>query len=88
MDGDLVFQCSNPAITVYRLLLMEVPDSYYGIVENVCRDLYIQSLKEIPPDIVEAIRQAACRETKEVAKRIFSHYLQSIELDRTQDMIV
>ena len=59
---------------------MEVPDSFYGIVENVCRDLYIQSLKEIPPDIVEAIRQAASRETKEVAKRIFSHYLQSIEL--------
>ena len=67
---------------------MEVPDSFYGVVENVCRDLYIQSLKEIPPDVVEAIRQAASRETKEVAKRIFSHYLQSIELGQKQDMMV
>jgi fumarate hydratase subunit alpha/L(+)-tartrate dehydratase alpha subunit len=67
---------------------MEVPDSFYGLVENVCRDLYIESLKEIPPDVVEAIRRAAQRETLEVAKRIFSHYLQSIELGRSQQMIV
>jgi len=67
---------------------MEVPDSFYQLVENVCRDLYIQSLKEIPPDVVAAIRRAAATETKEVAKRIFSHYIQSIELGRSEDMIV
>src|SRR5258706_15347337 len=67
---------------------MEVPDSFYQLVENVCRDLYIQSLKQIPPDVVAAIRRAAATETKEVAKRIFSHYLQSIELGQTKDMIV
>jgi hypothetical protein len=43
---------------------MEVSETFYSLVENVCRDLYIQALKEIPPDIVEAIRQAAKRETK------------------------
>jgi tartrate/fumarate subfamily iron-sulfur-dependent hydro-lyase alpha chain len=67
---------------------MAVAQNFYELVENVCRDLYIQSLKEIPPDVVEAIRQAAKRETKEVGRRIFSHYLQSIELGRTQNMIV
>src|SRR5258708_35310970 len=67
---------------------MEVPDIFYALVENACRDLYIQSLKEIPPDVVQAIRQAASRETKEVAKRIFAHYIQSIELGRDKDMIV
>src|SRR5437867_7240930 len=67
---------------------MEVPNDFYVLVENVCRDLYIQSLKEIPPDVVEAIRRAAGRETKEVAKRIFSHYLKSIELGRDQNMLV
>src|SRR5437016_10314781 len=67
---------------------MEVQDSFYTLVENVCRDLYIESLKEIPPDVVEAIRKAAKTETKEVAKRIFSHYIQSIELGQTKDMIV
>src|SRR5258706_14716634 len=67
---------------------MEVAKDFYEKVENVCRDLYIQSLKEIPPDIVAAIRKAAQRETKEVARRIFSHYLKSIELGRTEEMIV
>src|SRR5207248_3500131 len=67
---------------------MDVPDNFYDLVETVCRDLYIQSLKEIPPDVVEAIRRAALTETKEVAKRIFSHYLQSIELGRNKNMMV
>jgi tartrate/fumarate subfamily iron-sulfur-dependent hydro-lyase alpha chain len=67
---------------------MEVPESFYELVEKVCSDLYIQSLKEIPPDVVEAIQKASRQETREVAKRIFSHYLQSIELGRTKDMIV
>jgi tartrate/fumarate subfamily iron-sulfur-dependent hydro-lyase alpha chain len=67
---------------------MEVPDNFYTLVENVCRDLYIQSLKEIPPDVVEAIRKAASTETLEVAKRIFSHYLKSIELGQDEHMIV
>jgi tartrate/fumarate subfamily iron-sulfur-dependent hydro-lyase alpha chain len=67
---------------------MQVPDSFYAVIEQACCDLYIRALKEIPPDVVEAIRCAAARETKEVARRIFSHYLQSIDLGRKQDMIV
>src|SRR3989475_13153043 len=67
---------------------MEVPNDFYGLVENVCRDLYIDSLKEIPPDVIAAIRRAAQTETKEVAKRIFSHYLKSIELGRDEKLMV
>ncbi|MEW6305378.1 MAG: fumarate hydratase [Verrucomicrobiota bacterium] len=67
---------------------MEVPEQFYDVVERACGDLYVQSLKEIPPDVVEAIRRAAARETTEVARRIFSHYLQSIELGQTKDMLV
>src|ERR1044072_2772935 len=67
---------------------MEVPPTFYELVENTCRDLYIQSLKEIPPDVVAAIKRAAERATKEVERRIFSHYLKSIELGQTQDMLV
>ena len=67
---------------------MEVPQNFYELVEDTCRDLYIQSLKEIPPDVVEAIKRAAQRETKEVARRIFSHYLKSIELGQQENMMV
>src|SRR5271154_985242 len=67
---------------------MDAPDTFYSLVETTCRDLYIRSLKEIPPDIVAAIKRAALTETKEVAKRIFSHYIQSIELGMSKDMLV
>src|SRR5882762_9505648 len=67
---------------------MEVPQTFYELVENTCRDLYIQSLKEIPPDVVAAIRRAAERATKEVERRIFSHYIKSIELGQQENMIV
>src|SRR5256885_316703 len=67
---------------------MEIQDKVYDIIENVCCDLYIKSLKEIPPDIVDAIKRAAATETLEVAKRIFSHYIQSIELGREKKMMV
>jgi fumarate hydratase subunit alpha/L(+)-tartrate dehydratase alpha subunit len=67
---------------------MEVPQNYYDLVEQTCRDLYIQSLKEIPPDVVAAIKRAAEGATKEVERRIFSHYLKSIELGQDQNMLV
>src|SRR3954471_19386802 len=67
---------------------MEVDGSFYDLIETVCRDLYIQSLKLIPPDVVAAIKRAAATETKEVAKRIFSHYIESIELGSNKDMLV
>jgi fumarate hydratase subunit alpha/L(+)-tartrate dehydratase alpha subunit len=67
---------------------MEVPKNFYEVVEQTCRDLYIQSLKEIPPDIVAAIKRAAESATKEVERRIFSHYLKSIELGQDQNMLV
>lgn len=67
---------------------MEVRADLYDLVETVCRDLYLKSLKEIPPDIVDAIKRAAATETREVAKRIFSHYLESIELGRQKNMMV
>src|ERR1700733_8371505 len=68
--------------------MTEATDSFYSLVKTTCRDLYIRSLKDIPPDIVAAIKRAALTETKEVAKRIFSHYIQSIELGQTENMIV
>src|SRR5581483_5781663 len=70
------------------IMSAEVQETFYHLVENACRDLYIRSLKEIPPDVVDAIRRAAERESKEVGRRIFSHYLKSIELGRKENMMV
>ncbi len=75
-------------VNFLSIMSAEVQETFYGLVENVCRDLYIRSLKEIPPDVVDAIKRAAQRETKEVGRRIFSHYLKSIELGRKEEMMV
>ena len=32
---------------------MHVPDTFYDLIETVCRDLYVQSLKEIPPELID-----------------------------------
>jgi len=55
--------------------LMQVSDSFYDIVENVCRELYIDSLKLIPPDVVAAIGRARERESHPIARRVLDHYL-------------
>jgi len=67
---------------------MEAAPQFYELVEQTCCDLYIQSLKEIPPDVVAAIKRAAERATKEVERRIFSHYIKSIELGQQENMMV
>lgn len=67
---------------------VELGDDYYSLIETVCRDLYIQSLKQIPPDVVDALKAAEARETKDVARGILRLYLQSIELGKTKDMMV
>src|SRR5262245_1034762 len=83
-----VIDAFTPVCNVVGCKRMEVPEKYYTVVEEACRELYIQSLKEIPPDVVAAVKRAAERATKEVERRIFSHYLKSIELGQEQDMLV
>jgi len=63
-------------------------EAFYSLVENVCRDLYIKALKDIPPDVIAAIERAAERETKPIARRVFASYLHNIRLGHTDDMIV
>lgn len=69
-------------------IAVNLDDSYYQLIEDVCRDLYIQSLKQIPPDVIAALRAALERETKDVAKGILKLYLASVELGQTKDMMV
>lgn len=67
---------------------MNLDETYYQRVEDVCRDLYIDSLKQIPPDVVHALRAALERETQPTAKSVLTLYLRSVELGRSKDMLV
>ena len=67
---------------------MQVPARFYDLVETVCRDLYIDSLKLIPPDVVAALERARERETHPIAQRVLANYLHNIRLGKSEDMIV
>jgi tartrate dehydratase alpha subunit/fumarate hydratase class I-like protein len=43
----------------------------YKIVEEAAKQLYIRALCDLPPDVREAIKKAAARETQPTAKEVF-----------------
>src|SRR5215218_2983305 len=67
---------------------MELNEKYYALIEDTCRELYIRSLKKIPPDVITALQEALERETAENARNILKLYLHSVELGQTKDMMV
>ena len=58
----------------------QIGDSFYDTVEQVCRDLYIEAQKDVPPDVRAALRTALERETFPRAKRSLETMLKAIEL--------
>lgn len=67
---------------------MELDDNYYQVIEDTCRELYIRSLKKIPPDVIAALQAALEREKNENARNILKLYLHSVELGQSKDMMV
>jgi fumarate hydratase subunit alpha/L(+)-tartrate dehydratase alpha subunit len=67
---------------------MEPDDKYYQVIEDTCRELYIRSLKKIPPDVIQALQAALERETQENARNILKLYLHSVKLGQEKDMMV
>jgi len=60
----------------------------YKLVEDVAKELYIRALKNLPPDVREALKRAYERETNPAAKTIFEAFFKSIELSDNEDMIL
>ncbi|MFD1706208.1 fumarate hydratase [Siminovitchia sediminis] len=53
-------------------------DSMYDEIEEACKTLYIESLKDLPPDVRKAMQKAYDKETHEVAKSILGTILKNI----------
>ena len=60
----------------------------YEQVEQVARDLYINSLKDVPPDVRAALSRATEQETNPRAQKILCTMLNAIDLSDTKDMIL
>lgn len=67
---------------------IEVGPEFYKVLEETSKELYIKSQKDIPPDVREAIKKAAARETNPTAKRIFETMQKAVDLADAQDMLV
>jgi fumarate hydratase subunit alpha/L(+)-tartrate dehydratase alpha subunit len=52
----------------------------YKIVEEAAKQLYIRALCDLPPDVREAIKKAAARETQPTAKEVFKAMLAAIDI--------
>ena len=52
----------------------------YRIVEEAAKQLYIRALCDLPPDVREAIKKAAARETQPTAKEVFKAMLAAIDI--------
>jgi len=60
----------------------------YTIVEEAAKELYIKALCDLPPDVREALKKAAQRETQPTAKKIFETFLKNIEVADKNNMLI
>ncbi len=65
-----------------------VNDGFYEVVEQVTRDLYIQGLKDVPPDVRAALSKALEKESSPTARQILQTMFKAIELGDQEEMIV
>lgn len=67
---------------------VHVAESFYDLVRETVRDLYIEALKDIPPDIRQALRRAYEAETGKAARFMLGNMLRAIEVGEEHRMLV
>jgi tartrate/fumarate subfamily iron-sulfur-dependent hydro-lyase alpha chain len=58
----------------------QVAEKFYAVLEDVAREAYVMSLKDIPPDVRDALRAAIDTEREPRAKQIMRTMLDAAEL--------
>src|SRR3982751_975533 len=70
---------------------MVVTDTIYDVIENVCRDLYIRALKDIPQDVRAGLQKGYDAEStagNKTASKVMLTVLENIKLADEKDMMV
>jgi fumarate hydratase subunit alpha/L(+)-tartrate dehydratase alpha subunit len=65
-----------------------MPELDYHFLELVAKELYVRALKNLPPDVKEALEKAYERETNDTAKEIFRTILKNIEVAENQSLLI
>src|SRR5947207_8293720 len=70
---------------------MAIPQTFYGQVENVARDLYIRALKDIPQDVRLGLKRGHDSETaagNQTASKVMLTVLENVRVADEKDMMV
>lgn len=67
---------------------LSVSDSFYKTVEELCKDLYVKALKDLPPDVRKAIKEASESEKTETGKQVLATMLENIGIADGKDRLV
>lgn len=65
-----------------------VLDSFYEVVEELCKELYVKALKDLPPDVREAIKKAYESEQSETGKQVLSTMLENIGVADNRNRLI
>ncbi|MDQ0920206.1 fumarate hydratase [Paenibacillus sp. V4I5] len=68
--------------------IWQVEENIYKEIENACKEIYIRSLKDLPPDIRAAVQRAYDKETYETGKQILSTILKNIDVADEENMLI
>lgn len=68
--------------------LWHVEDHVYQEIEEACKTLYIESLKDLPPDVREAVKKAYEKETYETGKQILGTILENIGVADEKKLLI
>jgi tartrate/fumarate subfamily iron-sulfur-dependent hydro-lyase alpha chain len=66
----------------------QVDEKVYKEMEEACKELYIRSLKDLPPDIRKAVQKAYDQETYEIGKTILQTILTNIDVADEQKLLI
>lgn len=62
------------------MVQVQVNDSFYQVVEDVAKELYVKSLKDLPPDVRAAIQKAYDSEASVTGKQVLKTMLENIQV--------
>jgi tartrate/fumarate subfamily iron-sulfur-dependent hydro-lyase alpha chain len=65
-----------------------VEDHVYEDMEEACKTLYIESLKDLPPDVRKAVQKAYENETYETGKQILGTILENITVADKEKLLI
>ncbi|MHB8157608.1 MAG: fumarate hydratase, partial [Desulfocucumaceae bacterium] len=70
------------------MLKKPVSDSFYDVVEELCKETYVKALKDLPPDVREAIKKAHDTEQSETGKQVLATMLENIGVADNRNRLI